>query len=669
MPADHRQTYGRRSPDLEPPFPEPADDIGLSTPVGVVQDSAGRVWVADAGNSRLLVFDRELNRVLGQVGTFGTDAGEFDLPFRLAHHPSDERVLVTDLGNARIQELSYDAADASGAPDEAGVAVAVERVFSTDRDDFHPNGIAVNEDGGDLSIFVADEFYHDDPTDTRSRIVVFDGDGRQRNSFRAVTDGDDAIGLYWPQGLDTDPDGNLLIANTGYGQQASEGGRPHYYANVLRCDDEGRAVPFPATGSAVLDDEFGVPRAVSYLPDEERIVVPDIAGGSLYAYSLEGDRRGDVPSVIAPDIETRRFGAPMAVTGYDPGADSEPTGAIRGRVLVTEALAHAVSAYKLRFVAERKEQLATVDGLRSRPGQFDYASGSAVQQPEDDPVLWVGDGGNTRAQYTESGFGDPIAPSALSENRFPATVETWHPADEETYLFVADYYADAAEFDDDEQIHCYRLDGRDAEHVVSFGSWGYFGGETRLPRGMDVEPLDTDRARVHVADSLNGRVATWTVDRRSGDIVDDDTYGSFGHDAGEFWLPSDVAVNDGVRYVADRSNDRLQYDAGDSWQVVGSAGYGDDSGESLLPTSMAFADGYLFVVDLVNRAIKVFEPRADGSLPETPLDSFGTFGGQTAGGDLWFPAMVSAVERDDGVTVLLPDSVLNVVYRFEWTPP
>jgi len=33
------------------------------------------------------------------------------------------------------------------------------------------------------------------------------------------------------------------------------------------------------------------------------------------------------------------------------------------------------------------------------------------------------------------------------------------------------------------------------------------------------------------------------------------------------------------------------------------------------------------------------------------------------------PAMVSAVVRDDGVTVLLPDSVLNVVYRFEWTAP
>ncbi|MBX0285914.1 hypothetical protein EGH22_06225 [Halomicroarcula sp. F28] len=661
MPSIHQETYGRRAPDLAPPFPRSADGVGLSTPVGVVQDPAGRVWVADAGNSRVLVFDRNLERVFGQVGSFGTAPGEFDLPFRLAHHPSESRVFVTDLGNARVQELAY------GEPGEDGVPVTVEQTFGPTTDDFHPNGIALAEDGDGLTVFVADEFYHEDPEDTRSRIVVFDGDGRETDSFRAVTrEYDDPIGLYWPQGLDTDPDGNLLVANTGYGQQASEHGRPPYYANVVRCDREGCGVPFPATGTPVLDDQFAIPRAVSYLPDEERIVVPDIGGGHLYAYSPDGDRRGEVPSVIAPDVEDRRFGAPMAVTGYDPG-DADPTGAIRGRVLVTEALDHAVSAYRLRFVAERKTQLGAVDGCRRQPGQFDYASGSAVQRAGD-PVLWVGDGGNERAQHTGPGLEAPVSPADLTANRFPATLSTWHPGDE-TYLFAADYTAEADAFTDDHQLHCYRLDDRDPEHVTSFGGWGYFGGDVRLPRGMAVEPLDSDRCRLHVADSLNGRVASWVIDRRTGAVEDHDTRGTFGHDAGEFWLPSDVAIGPEATYVADRSNDRLQYDAGDGWQVVGTAGYGDDSGRFLLPTSLALADGYLFVVDLVNRAIKVFETLPGGGIPDEPVDAFGTFGGQTAGGDLWFPAMVSALAHDDGVTVLLPDSVLNVVYRYEWTAP
>jgi hypothetical protein len=105
-------------------------------------------------------------------------------------------------------------------------------------------------------------------------------------------------------------------------------------------------------------------------------------------------------------------------------------------------------------------------------------------------------------------------------------VETWRPTDDEVYLFVADYSADAAEVSDDEQIHLYRLDGRDPEHVTSFGGWGYFGGDTRLPRGMSVEPLDSDRSRLHVADSLNGRIATWTVDRSEEAVVDDDADGA-----------------------------------------------------------------------------------------------------------------------------------------------
>lgn len=663
MPRRHQETYGKRSPDLEPPFPRPADDLGLSTPVGVVQDPAGRVWIADAGNSRLLVFDRALDHVLGQVGSFGPAPGEFDLPFRLAHHPSDPRIFVTDLGNERVQELAYDEAN------ENGVPVRVERTFGPASGEFHPNGIAVHESDDGLTVFAADEFYHEGATDTRSRIVVFDGEGTQTGSFRAVSrQHDDPVGLYWPQGLDTDPDGNLLVANTGYGQQASEYGRPSYYANVVRCDRTGQGVPFPATGGPVLDDEFAIPRAVSYLPAEERIVVPDIGGGHLYAYSLDGDRRGEVPSVIAPDIETRRFAAPMAVAGYEPAPDADPTGAIRGRALVTEALSHAVSAYRLRFVAERKTRLATVDGCRREPGQFDYASGSAVQWTDDAALLWIGDGGNGRAQHTAPGLDAPVSPETLGANRFPATLATWHPGDE-TYLFAADYSADAAEADDDEQLHCYRIDDREPEHVTSFGGWGYLGGDVRLPRGMAVEPIDTDRCRLHVADSLNGRVASWILNRRTAVVEDHDTRGTFGHDAGEFWLPSDVAVGPDAVYVADRSNDRLQYDAGDGWEVVGRAGYGDDAGRFLLPTSLALADGYLFVVDLVNRAIKVFETLSDGGIPDEPVDSFGTFGGQRATGDLWFPAMVSAVSHDHGVTILLPDSVLNVVYRFEWTPP
>lgn len=656
MPARHTDTYGARAPDLSGPFPRPTGDVSLNSPVGTVQDEHGNVWVADTGNNRLLVYDRDLSRVLGQIGTVGPDAGEFELPFRLAHHPTAQVLFVTDIGNGRVQQLSYAYDD--------GPTATVDGTLAPDGP-FHPNGVAVRDGPAGLRIVVADEFYHESPTEFRSRLVVFDGDGDVVRTIRAVErPGAPDVPLYWPQGLDVGPDGNVLVANTGYGVQHRVDGDPPYFATVVRCDLDGRAVPFPHTGSPVLDDEFLVPRGVSYLPEEERIVVPDVGGGHVYAYAPDGDSRGEVPSRVAPDLPERRFGAPMAVASYDPG-EAEPTGPIRARAVVTEALANAVGAYRLRLVAERRERLGRVASDRDDRGQFDYAGGAVLTGRDDGRRLWVADAGNGRLQRTGPGLAEPLSTAPLSANRFPAALATWAPGGDR-YLLAADYDPDAGERDDERQLHVYRVDDG-LDHVAGFGEWGYFGADVKLPRGMAIEPLDADRARVHVADSLNGRVGQWVLDRTDWGVESDGYAGGFGHDPGEFWLPADVAVGDGTLFVADRNNSRLQYDAGDGWTTLGRRGYGDDS-HFLLPTSLALAGGYLFVVDLVNRAVKVFEV-TDGVPSAEPVDAFGTFGGGTKGGDLWFPTLVSAAAHDDGVTVCLPDSVLNVVYRFEWTPP
>ncbi|MFB6223286.1 MAG: hypothetical protein ABEH86_06390 [Haloarcula sp.] len=676
MPVRHTHTYGDRTGDRDHSDPMPAADVTLNTPVGVCQDHRGHVWVADTGNNRLLVFDRTLDLVLGQVGTAGTAPGAFELPFRLAHHPTDRRLFVTDLGNERVQELSYAYGESAGDSRPSLPRVTVEQTFTTgDTADFHPNGIALASASDGLRIYVADEFYHDDPTDTRSRVVVFDGAGSQRGSFREITrDSGPPIPLYWPQGLATDPEGNVLVTNTGYGVQHREDGRPPYYATVVRADSDGVGVPFSHTRSPVLDDEFIIPRGVSYLPANERFVVPDVGGGHVYSYDLDGDSKGEVPSTIAPDLAARRFGAPMAVAPYDPGPDADPTGPVRARVLITEALGPAVSAHELRFVAERTAELATVDGCRNDPGQFDYASGTTIAPAEtSEQQIWVGDGGNRRLQYSQPGPKPPVEPHRLSANHFPAELVTWNWPDGDRYLFAADYSATAESWDDDRQLHCYRLTEvggtTSLTHVDSAGSWGYFGAELRLPRGMSLERVSPDQVRLHVADSLNARVGTWLFDRRATTLDHEGFYGGFGHDTGEFWLPSDVEVVPEATYVADRNNNRIQYDAGEGWQQVGTPGYGPGTSQFLLPSSVSYTDGYLFVLDLVNRAVDVFETRPDGSVPETPVDSFGVFGGTTAVGDLWMPGTLDTAARDDGVTVCLPDKVLNVVYQFEWSPP
>ncbi len=75
-------------------------------PRGVAVDSQGRVFVADTGNKRIVVFD-EAGKYLTEFGTAGLDAGQFDEPVGVAV-ADDGTVYVTDTWNQRIQSFISD---------------------------------------------------------------------------------------------------------------------------------------------------------------------------------------------------------------------------------------------------------------------------------------------------------------------------------------------------------------------------------------------------------------------------------------------------------------------------------------------------------------------------------------------------------------------------------
>ncbi len=84
------------------PAPEFADsNYFLWGPRGIAVDSAGRVFVADTGNKRILIFDEDGN-YLSEFGSGGFDPGQFDEPVGVAVG-SDGVVYVTDTWNQRIQ--------------------------------------------------------------------------------------------------------------------------------------------------------------------------------------------------------------------------------------------------------------------------------------------------------------------------------------------------------------------------------------------------------------------------------------------------------------------------------------------------------------------------------------------------------------------------------------
>ncbi len=68
----------------------------------VTIDSQDRIWVADFYSHRIQVFDRS-GKVLAVLGRPGQKAGEFDRPTDVA--TSGDRIYVVDYGNDRIQQF------------------------------------------------------------------------------------------------------------------------------------------------------------------------------------------------------------------------------------------------------------------------------------------------------------------------------------------------------------------------------------------------------------------------------------------------------------------------------------------------------------------------------------------------------------------------------------
>lgn len=79
--------------------------------------------------------------------------------------------------------------------------------------------------------------------------------------------------------------------------------------------------------------------------------------------------------------------------------------------------------------------------------------------------------------------------------------------------------------------------------------------------------------------------------------------------AGYFFGPRSVAINNGLIYVSDTGNERIQVFETDGTPVRQFGGYGSDAGRLIEPTGIAFGpDGNLWVADSGNARISIFTP-------------------------------------------------------------
>jgi DNA-binding beta-propeller fold protein YncE len=103
----------------------------LSMPRNVAVGAEGQIYVLDSGNNRVQVFD-EMGQPITSWGTAGTEAGQFNEPWGIA--VDDNHVYVADTWNHRIQKFTADGEHVasfgtSGAPADASDGVGLGLFF------------------------------------------------------------------------------------------------------------------------------------------------------------------------------------------------------------------------------------------------------------------------------------------------------------------------------------------------------------------------------------------------------------------------------------------------------------------------------------------------------------------------------------------------------------
>ncbi|NDF27601.1 MAG: hypothetical protein EB153_08655, partial [Nitrosopumilaceae archaeon] len=156
------------------------------TPIGVVINSTGFVYVADTGNDRVQIFTSGGGAYSSQFGTQGTGNGQFDGPTGIAVN-STGYVYVADTGNDRVEIF----ARSGGYLGKFGTQGTGNGQFQT------PTGIAVNSTG---YVYVADT--------GNDRVVILNKSGTfirgiavNSTGYVYVADtGNDRVQIFAPSG-------------------------------------------------------------------------------------------------------------------------------------------------------------------------------------------------------------------------------------------------------------------------------------------------------------------------------------------------------------------------------------------------------------------------------------------------------------------------------------
>jgi len=526
-------------------------------PESLAISARGTVAVADTGNNRVQLFDAD-GKFLKSWGAYGTASGQFRAPRGVAI--TNDRVLVADTQNQRVQVFNH-----------AGRLLFAFGRYGAATGEFNdPVSIAVGDDG---AIYVSDQL--------NNRIQKFDAHGRfvstwgKWGSYSGLLATPVSIAFHQDRVYVADLINHRVQVFNGNGEFLYQWGRhpntPHEGNGRLHYP---LAVAANPIGSDVAVCEPVENRCQIFgRKDIDQVAVKNVDDSAWwdkatrFHYGTSASIQEMYLAVAEPDTH--------AVLLFDIG-ETEPKlirrfggeGTQPGRFKNPEGVAIDVKGQRL-FVADMGNHRIQVFGLnKGKEGDFVAAFGARGQGAKDfnkpgkitidkSGNLYILDAGNGRVKVYNSklesmrtfgkqgkGAGELNTPTAIA----------FSPKEDTMYIL-------------DSYNHRVQMFDRSGKPKGSFGGAGTGNSQFIWPYGLDVDKKD---GNVFVSDAGGQKIKKFSPD---GKFIA--AYGEYGSGPGQFYKPKGIAFSDrNILYVLDFGNHRGQMMTTDG-KFVGEWGLGE----------------------------------------------------------------------------------------------